>query len=76
MVVAERAGLSKYFIAATVVAFGTSAPELFTSVNANISGYPGISVGNVIGSNIANILLVIAVSAMIAPLVLTVKTCA
>ncbi|SOB76237.1 cation:H+ antiporter [Marinobacter sp. LV10R510-11A] len=69
VVVAERAGLSKYFIAATVVAFGTSAPELFTSVNANISGYPGISVGNVIGSNIANILLVIAVSAMIAPLV-------
>jgi len=69
VVVAERAGLSKFFIAATVVAFGTSAPELFTSVNANISGYPGISVGNVIGSNIANILLVIAVSAMIAPLV-------
>jgi len=68
VIVAERAGLSKYFIAATVVAFGTSAPELFTSVNANISGYPGISVGNVIGSNIANILLVIAVSAMIAPL--------
>jgi cation:H+ antiporter len=67
--VAERTGLSKFFIAATIVAFGTSAPELFTSVNANLSGYPGISVGNVIGSNIANVLLVVAVSAMIAPLV-------
>jgi K+-dependent Na+/Ca+ exchanger related-protein len=68
VVVAEKSGLSKMFIAATVVAFGTSAPELFTSINANLSGYPGISVGNVIGSNIANVLLVVAISAMIAPL--------
>ena len=67
--VAEKSGLSKLFIAATVVAFGTSAPELFTSVNANLSGYPGISVGNVIGSNIANVMLVVAVSAIIAPIV-------
>jgi cation:H+ antiporter len=69
VVIAERSGLSKLFIAATIVAFGTSAPELFTSVNANLSGYPGISVGNVIGSNIANVLMVIGVSAMIAPIV-------
>ena len=68
VVIAEKFGLSKLFIAATIVAFGTSAPELFTSVNANLSGYPGISVGNVIGSNIANVLLVVAVSALIAPL--------
>ncbi|WP_280547514.1 calcium/sodium antiporter [Halomonas sp. 11-S5] len=67
--VARRSGLSKLFIAATVVAFGTSAPELFTSVNANLSGFPGISVGNVIGSNIANVFMVVAVSAMIAPVV-------
>ncbi|MCA1770596.1 MAG: calcium/sodium antiporter [Halomonas sp.] len=67
--VAQRSGLSKLFIAATVVAFGTSAPELFTSVNANLSGFPGISVGNVIGSNIANVFMVVAVSAMIAPIV-------
>ncbi len=66
--IAERSGLSKLFIAATIVAFGTSAPELFTSVNANLSGFPGISVGNVIGSNIANVLLVVAVAAMIAPI--------
>jgi len=67
--VAGRLGLSKLFIAATVVAFGTSAPELFTSMNANLSGFPGISVGNVIGSNIANVFMVIAVAAMIAPVV-------
>lgn len=69
IIVAERSGLSKLFIAATIVAFGTSAPELFTSINANLSGYPGISVGNVIGSNIANVFMVVAVSAMIAPVV-------
>lgn len=71
--VAERSGLSKLFIAATIVAFGTSAPELFTSINANLSGYPGISVGNVIGSNIANVALVVAVSAIIAPIVVESK---
>lgn len=70
VVVAEKSGLSKHFIAATVVAFGTSAPELFTSVNANLSGYPGISVGNVIGSNVANVMMVIAVAAMIAPVMI------
>ncbi len=69
VVIAEKSGLSKLFIAATIVAFGTSAPELFTSVNANLSGYPGISVGNVIGSNIANVLMVIGISAVIAPIV-------
>jgi len=68
--IAERSGLSKLFIAATIVAFGTSAPELFTSMNANLSGFPGISVGNVIGSNIANVLMVLAVAAMIAPVLI------
>jgi len=69
VVIAEKSGLSKLFIAATIVAFGTSAPELFTSLNANLSGFPGIAVGNVIGSNIANILLVLGISAMIAPVI-------
>jgi len=68
--IAEKSGLSKLFIAMTVVAFGTSAPELFTSVNANISGFPGISVGNVIGSNIANVLMVVGVAAIIAPVLI------
>ena len=70
VLVAERSGLSKLFIAATIVAFGTSAPELFTSVNANVSGFPGISVGNVIGSNIANVLMVAAAAAIIAPVMI------
>lgn len=68
--IAESSGLSKLFIAATIIAFGTSAPELFTSVNANISGFPGISVGNVIGSNIANVLIVLGIAAMITPVVI------
>lgn len=68
--IAETSGVSKLFIAATIVAFGTSAPELFTSINANLSGFPGISVGNVIGSNIANVLMVVAVAAMIAPVII------
>ena len=62
---AERTGLSPLFIGATIVSFGTSVPELFTSVNANVSGYPGISLGNVLGSNIANILLVLGATAFV-----------
>jgi len=63
--VAKRTGLSPLFIGATIVSFGTSVPELFASVNANLSGYPGISLGNILGSNIANILLVLGSTAMI-----------
>src|SRR5690606_20594701 len=53
----------------TVVAFGTSAPELAVSVQASLSGSGDIAVGNVIGSNIANILLILGLSALLAPLV-------
>lgn len=63
--VAERTGLSPLFIGATIISFGTSVPELFTSVNANLSGFPGISLGNVLGSNVANILLVLGATAMV-----------
>lgn len=63
--VAERLGVSKLLIGATIVAFGTSAPELFTSVNANLTGFPGISLGNVIGSNIANMLLILGAVALV-----------
>lgn len=68
--IAEKSGLSKVFVAATIVAFGTSAPELFTSINANLSGFPGISVGNVMGSNIANVLMVLGISALVAPILI------
>ena len=63
--VAERTGLSPLFIGATIVSFGTSVPELFASVNANLHGYPGISLGNVLGSNVANILLVLGATAFV-----------
>jgi len=66
--IAQRARLSRVFIGATIIAFGTSVPELFTSVNANLTGFPGISLGNVIGSNIANVLLVIGAAALVATL--------
>jgi len=60
---AKSTGLSPLFIGATIISFGTSVPELFTSVNANLSGYPGIALGNVLGSNVANILLVLGATA-------------
>ena len=63
--IARRARLSPVFIGATIVAFGTSVPELVTSVNANLQGYPGLSLGNVVGSNIANVLLVIGAAALV-----------
>ena len=62
---AKSTGLSPLFIGATIISFGTSMPELFTSVNANLSGYPGIALGNVLGSNVANILLVLGATAFI-----------
>jgi len=62
--------LSKMVIGLTVVSFATSAPELFVSVQAALDGYPFISLGNVIGSNIANIGLVLGISAIISPLLL------
>lgn len=66
--IANRANLSPVFIGATIVAFGTSLPELFTSINANLTGFPGISLGNIVGSNIANILFVLGASALVCTL--------
>ena len=66
--IARRAGLSPMVIGLTLVGFGTSTPELLTSVNAALSGAPGIAVGNVVGSNVANILLILGVAALIAPI--------
>jgi cation:H+ antiporter len=66
--VASRMGVSKLVIGLTLVGFGTSAPELMTSVQAALAGSSGIAIGNVVGSNIANILLIIGASAVIYPL--------
>lgn len=67
--IAQRLGVSPLVIGFTIVAFGTSLPELLVSLNAHMAGSPGIAIGNVIGSNIANILLVIGVTAFFATLV-------
>lgn len=63
-----RLGITPLMIGLTVVAFGTSAPELLVSVMAVFSESDDISVGNIIGSNIANILLILGVSAMFRPM--------
>lgn len=65
---AERMGVSPLMIGLTLVALGTSAPELVTSLTAAFRDSPGIAVGNVVGSNIANILLILGVTAVLTPL--------
>ncbi len=65
---AKALRLSPLLIGLTVVAFGTSAPELIASVRAAQLGAPGIAVGNIVGSNIANILLILGAAALITPL--------
>jgi len=60
-----RLGIPPLIVGLTVVAFGTSAPELVVSVKAALDGLPGIAIGNVVGSNIANILLVLGLPAII-----------
>lgn len=65
---ALRLGISPLVIGLTIVAFGTSAPELAVSVEAAASGSSSISIGNVIGSNIANIALILGLAAMIEPM--------
>ncbi len=65
---AGLAGISPLVIGLTVVAFGTSAPEVAVSLQAGFAGQPGVAIGNVIGSNIANVLLVLGLSATILPL--------
>lgn len=66
--VARRLGLSELLIGLTLVGFGTSTPELLTSIDAALLGSPGIALGNVLGSNIGNILLILAVAVLVRPL--------
>lgn len=70
---AVSAGISPLVVGLTVVAFATSAPEMAVSVQAALQGNGGIAVGNVIGSNICNVLLILGLSAAIAPLVVAQK---
>ncbi len=65
---ARRMAISPLLIGLTVVGFGTSTPELLVSVNAALSGVPDIALGNVLGSNIANILLIAGLTALVWPI--------
>jgi len=69
---ARRLGVSPLLIGLTLVGFGTSMPELVTSVEAALVGSPGIAVGNVVGSNIANILLILGLAALVRPIAVSV----
>ena len=67
--VARRLKVAPMIIGMTIVAYGTTSPELVVSLQAAYDGLPGISVGNVVGSNICNILLILGTSALIFPIV-------
>lgn len=66
--IARQAGLSERLIGLTIVALGTSLPELFTSVTAAVRGNADLAIGNIVGSNIFNILFVIGLSSLIIPI--------
>jgi cation:H+ antiporter len=72
--IANHFKISALVIGLTVVAFGTSAPELIVSLEAAITGHPEIALGNVIGSNIANIALVLALTVIILPMPVAAQT--
>lgn len=68
---ASRWGMSELMVGLTIVAFGTSAPELVISVFSAIEGNAGIAIGNVVGSNIFNVLVIIGITAIVAPIRVT-----
>ncbi|MBD3251690.1 sodium:calcium antiporter, partial [Candidatus Uhrbacteria bacterium] len=68
--IAARLGVSALVIGLTVVSFGTSMPELIVNLIASFQGNAGLAIGNIVGSNIANILLILGSTALITPLVL------
>lgn len=65
---ARRVGVSPLLAGIFIVGFGTSAPEMLVSLNAAIDGSPGLALGNIVGSNIANVFLVLAIPALLATL--------
>ena len=71
---ARRMNVPEIVIGLTIVAAGTSAPELFVSLVSALKGTPDLAVGNVVGSNIFNTLLIVGVSAMVAPMVISKST--
>ena len=72
--IAQRLKIPKIVIGLTIVAMGTSAPEFFVSLMSALKGTPDLAVGNVVGSNIFNTLLIVGVAAMVAPIVISRST--
>lgn len=68
--IAQKLGVSTLFTGLVIVGFATSMPEMVASVQASLEGSPGIAWGNIVGSNLANTLLILGVSALVAPIVL------
>src|SRR5262249_52457973 len=66
---AERFGVRPVIIGLTVVALGTSVPELAVGIDAARTGSPGLAVGNIVGTNLVNILLILGLSALLVPVV-------
>ncbi len=70
---ANKMGVPTLIVGLTIVSFGTSAPEMVISIQAVLDGLPDISIGNIIGSNVANILLVLGITALIFPIAVDAK---
>ena len=68
--IANKLGVSTLFTGLVIVGFATSMPEMVASVQAALDGSPGIAWGNIVGSNIANTLLILGVSALVMPIAL------
>jgi len=66
--IAARMGVSTLFIGLVLVGFGTSVPEFATSVRAALEGSAGIAIGNIVGSNLFNILGIIGITALVSPM--------
>jgi len=66
--IAQRVGISPLVIGMTVIALGTSAPEFVVSINAALSGAPGLAIGNIVGSNIANVWLILGITCLVTPI--------
>lgn len=72
--IAKRAKISNFIIGLTIVGIGTSAPELFASLQSGLTGHGDIAMGNVVGSNITNLLLILGVTAVICPFAIEKQT--
>jgi len=72
--IAKKLKISSIVIGLTIVAFGTSAPEFIVNIFASVQGNTEIAIGNILGSNIANILLILGISAIIYPITAKINT--